>query len=169
MRRTKLVRISLPVTKSTGWHELRGEMNLRFVIGDDDVSPDKAGQPERNRPSAIVTHQYLRGYIRLLWELDEVIARATRAVVESDPATLRSQTLRQHEIVRTLLQFSSIYENAGNGEAPHDLHDDLRRATLAVTMRNRVHGALLRRSWRTLNIFRRLLVNTGRWDGTYTV
>ncbi|HXZ32746.1 MAG TPA: hypothetical protein VEH30_10730 [Terriglobales bacterium] len=125
-------------------------------------------------------NEALEGRIGLMRELADSLERAQAAVLGSHIAQLRAQTKRQRELCEQWRLVSEIApgrisstpagRNVANshdadigpaGERQRALLLDLAEVVSRLSHLNRAYGALLRRARRTVDIFCRVLENSG--------
>lgn len=127
-------------------------------------------------------NEALERRIGLMRELAHSLERAQAAVLNSDPAQLSAQTVHQQELCEQWRRLVSEFVPSGisfsirgravpksreaadvgpAGERRSALMVDLAEVEARVTHLNHVYGALLRRARRTVDIFCRVLANSG--------
>jgi hypothetical protein len=112
--------------------------------------------------------------LRLMRELADSLERAQAAVLESDPGQVSAQTTRQRELCAELRRLASeltpeqvpspVKDTAGFMPARarrRALLIELAEVEPQVACLNRAYDALLRRARRTVDIFCRVLANSG--------
>ncbi len=124
--------------------------------------------------------EHVREHIRLLRELEGSLVDATEGLARADLASVARETHRQREIIQAVNSIhhqptttpptvlpgeANLEQKVLTGQALQDFHS-IRAGVMA---RNRIYGALLHRSRRTVDIFARLLLKADRSDGTYAV
>ena len=126
------------------------------------------------------SNEFLERQITLLRELAGSLERAQAAILQSDVGQMRAQTLRQQNLCEQLLQRagqaapeqaalmpSGVKPVPGATPLPalterqQSLLTELRHAGWQVERLNREYEALLRRARRAVDIFCRVLANSG--------
>jgi hypothetical protein len=126
-------------------------------------------------------HELLQRQVALLYELASSLERAQAAVLNSDFGQIGAQTILQQRLCGELQQLAGKLSlqssppeqtgSAGHGaeaatwhpvaERQHSLLAELRDIGKQVEGLNRDYSALLRRARRTVDIFCRVLTNSG--------
>jgi len=97
----------------------------------------------------------------LLLALADSLEQAQSALAATTAEKLDRHTARQRELWRELCALAAGAPGALPVPIPARLADDLQVAARRVAVQNRFYGALLRRRRRTVDIFCRVLANSG--------
>ena len=110
-------------------------------------------------PSSI--HELVMQGLGLLRALADSLEQAQAALATTTAQGLDQHTARQRELCRELCALAAGAPDELRIPIPARLADDLQAAARRVAVRNRFYGALLRRRRRTVDIFCRVLANSG--------
>ena len=99
--------------------------------------------------------------LHLLHEVAESLKQAQTAVVKSELPELIRQTERQRGLCRQLSSLPRAKECTVAVNCWSELLEQTRQAELELAQLNRVYGALLRRARRTVDVFCRLMSDSG--------
>lgn len=140
-------------------------------------TPDQAGEEAKLMPSNIgetvwhiqgrkmeqITTPYraaLEHRLELMKRLANSLEQAAGALLQPDLARLHVLSSEQQQICRELLGENSQPSRDEWSQCRHELLREIRQAEAAVHKLNKVYGALLRRSRRTLDIFARAVLSS---------
>jgi hypothetical protein len=110
-------------------------------------------------PSSV--HEVLLQRLELLHALADSLGQARAELVTTTPAILDRHTARQRELCRQLHSLGAGSRDGAHSGLHAGLADDLQATSRRVADLNRAYGALLRRRRRTVDIFCRVLANSG--------